>query len=360
VAPEGPRFRLLDSFGAISNTSYTLSDYRRYNGATLSEEDEDAILGKIKRETLEAGGIFSFHGPSFRHRSWSFGMQVLGSADAQLPKELIRLLFDGNTPEESFRIDDAEGQGEIIGEIRLSHGREVELPRVGRWSLGASLKLLQGLFYSRVEEAEGEIRTELDGLEGGGSLRIHTATGGLGYGLDLGIWRSFPDEWSFSLAAKNLISSVRWTRGTEETIARFKVLESNLQDVAGEEDLVETEDKTYPIDAFSTSIAPELITGVAHQIDRWTFVADWTQGFEESSRTTRTPRLAIGAELSPREWVTGRAGVSLGGIDRRSLALGLGLSPGPVMIDLALAARDGYLPLTGRGIMLGLALGFRF
>lgn len=360
TVPEGPRIRLFDSFGGLSNSSYTLSDYRRYNGAELSEKDEDELLGKIDGSELTAEGSFAFSGPIFRHRSWAIGTRMRGAAGANLPKELIRLAFDGNTPDETFRFDGADGRVDLFGEVHLSHAREVTIGTTGNWSFGGTVKLLRGFFYSHIEEAEGMIRTEFDGIEGSGSVRARTASGGTGVGLDLGVWRAVGERWTIALTTQDLFSSIRWTRETEETTANYIVVESTLQDMEGEDDLILTEDVTRPIDSFRTSIPTVMTAGAAREMSGWRLMADWTQGFEESSWATTTPRIAVAAEASPRSWVTGRLGASIGGLDRRSLALGLSLQPGPVQIDLALSARDGYLPFTGRGIAFGLAVGLYF
>lgn len=360
ASDDGLRLRLLDTFGALSNSSYSVSDYRTYNGADLSEEDEDKLLAKIDGDGFEARGALSANGFAYRHSSWAIGMRVMGDAGTKMPKDALRLLFDGNSPDETFAFDTADGVGELIGEVRLSHGRGVELPHVGEVSLGASLKWFRGWYYAGIEEASGMLHTKVTGVDAEGDVIFRTATGGKGFGFDLGASKEIGDSWSMSIAATNILSRVRWTRSTKETIAHVSIEEMTLQNLDDDDDPVDTEDETYSIGSFRTSIPTLLTLGTAHHRGRWTFVADWQQGFHESLRSTRTPRVAIGAEMQARGWIFGRAGFSAGGLDRRSLALGLGLTPGIVHLDFVLTASNGLFPFTGKGLGAGFGLGLDF
>jgi len=360
TSADGPRLRLIDTFGALSNSSYSISDYRTYNGADLSEEDEDALLAKIDGDGLEARGILSASGFAYRHRSWAIGMRVQGDAGTKIPKDAIRLLLDGNRPEETFAFDAAAAAGELIGEIRLSHAREIDIPGAGQVNLGASLKWFRGWYYAGIEEASGVLSTDIAGVNANGEVRLRTATGGHGFGFDLGAWREFDSSWSMSVAVTNIFAGIRLTHGTEETLTRVSMEDLNLQNLDDDDDLIDSEDETYSIGSFRSSIPPRLTMGPEHHHGRWTFVADWTQGFEESLRSTRTPRLAIGTEVRTRGWIVGRAGFSVGGLDHRSLSMGLGLTPGMLHLDFALVASNGLFPFTGRGIGAGLGVGLDF
>ncbi|MBD3161290.1 MAG: hypothetical protein GF346_03745 [Candidatus Eisenbacteria bacterium] len=356
----GPRMRLIDSFGATSNNSFDLSDYNRYNGATLTEADEQEILAKIDGDHLEADGIVRAIGPAFRFGRWAAVIRTHGDADLGLPKDGLRLLLEGNTPDETFHVADFRGTGTFASALSISHGRWVDVPRAGRWAVGGTIHWIQGWARARVLEGSGTITTERAGINGEGSFLLRTATGGSGFGLDLACWRPIAERWSIALVLHDLFSAVHWTRGTELRHVRFRLQESTAEEISEGEDLLETEEETTPTGSFRSTLPPRLNVGVAHERGRWTMAADWTQGFEHSLTTTTTPRVAIGAERRFPFGITTRAGVSIGGLDRRSAALGLGFSPGPVRIDLALTARDGSLPFTGNGIGAGIALGAAF
>ncbi len=360
AAVGGSELRLVEGHAAASNNSYSLSDYRKFNGANLTEEDEDRILSKVGGRTIEADGSMWMQGLAYRRDRWVLGVRARAMAHGAFPKELLELVLDGNSPGRPFTLDDASGSGLAVGEIGLSHARTLEVPRIGIWHVGATLKYIRGLVYGRVEEAVGNIRTETGGVSGDGWVRMRTATGGTGYGLDLGAWSPIDSLWSVSVSVADLLGRLHWTRDPEETIARVTVIKSNLHDLEDGDSLATSTDETRKIGSFRSTLPAVLTVGVARAWDRWKLVADWTQGFRESAGATRRPRVAVGGEARITTWLSGRAGISVGGLDRRSMALGMSLRPWILRVDLALSAREGFVPLAGRGIGAGFAVGLEF
>jgi hypothetical protein len=360
AAVGGSELRLAEGHAAASNNSYSLADYRKFNGANLTEEDEDRILSKVGGRTIEADGSMWMQGLAYRRDRWAVGVRARAMAHGAFPKELLELALDGNSPGRPFTLDDASGSGLAVGEIGLSHARTLEVPRVGIWHVGATLKYIQGLAYGRVEEAVGNIRTETGGVSGDGWVRVRTTTGGTGYGLDLGAWSPIDSLWSVSVSVTDLLGRVHWTRNPEETIARVTVIKSNLQELEDGDSLATSTDETRTIGSFRSTLPAVLTVGAARVWNRWKLVADWTQGFRESAGATRRPRVAVGGEARITSWVSGRAGISVGGLDRHSLGVGMSLRPWILRVDLALSAREGFVPLAGRGIGAGFAVGLEF
>jgi len=356
-----PCIRLVGTWAEIANNSFSLADYRAYNGADLTERDKEKLLAHIEEgEGLEGHGAVSAEGPGLCVRGWAIGVRGRGSAVGVVPKDLFVLILNGNTLGRTFRFDDADGSGDLLGELYVGHGRTIKLPWGFPVAVGASVKYLRGWLHEEVREASGTIRTDPDHIQGEGTVRARHSTGGNGLGIDLGVYGDIARSWSAALSLRDLFGHVNWKDGNKRTTARVRLRESTLRGLKNGEELVETKHETEQIGAFRTSIPPVMTAGVSRAVGRFCLVADCTQGFGESSLTTRTPRLSVGTEARLLPAFRGRAGISFGGRDGRSLALGMGLTPGPIRMDLSISARGGLVPLMGRGIGAGFSLSMLF
>lgn len=352
----GPSLLIGEVWASLSNNTYTLADYRRYNGATLSAADEEEILAKVSGDYVDAFSLGRGRGPSFRSGDFAITTAVHTRADGRVPKELMRLAFEGNAPGSSFTLAGADGAAFACGEASLSYARSLVV-QGEPLSIGVSLRGVRGAGYAEILEARGVLVTAEDGVTGEGTIRSRTALGGWGYGIDVGAWRSVAPEWTVSLVVRDLAGAIHWSGDVEEHVTAFVVRDVTLEDLEDDtDDLVNEDTASRAAPAFRRRMGPTLIAGGAWARGRTTIALDVRKGYEEGPSYLRRPVVATGLEVRAFPWLLARAGATIGGSDYGAVALGIGIHPGRLRLDVSIVTPGGVVPWSGRGIGGGIAI----
>ncbi len=188
---------------------------------------------------------------------------------------------------------------------------------------------------------------------------VRSATGGSGFGLDIGAAATFEENWVFSAGIKNVVSSINWNKNAEETEYTFAVT-SFTAESADEDSTVVSDETKRSLGSFSTSLAPQMNLGASYTIGRFLLASDLKLGLRNRAGTSTTPEISFGTEFHQFSFMPLRAGVSLGGVHGTSLALGGGFRVSSFHIDLAWASSGTLLPSFGRGLSLAVSSGLRF
>jgi len=353
----GTSIRIFGFAADASNNSFSLADYRKYNGVDWTDQQKQEILDRIPA-TMDLHSNILLGTPSFSVGSFAFTTRVRAGALGAFPKAIFDIILNGNTPGRKFSFSSADGSGLTIGEARLSHGRSFDFGRWGEYGIGVSLKYLYGGAYARLEQAHGNLQTDPDQIQGQGNFIARTALGGTGWGFDLGATREVGKDWTASLVLQDLFSSINWNHKTKEADIQIDFANGNLRSLENGDNLADEHHNTRDIPSFATSIPTVMTIGIARHAGSLSYVADFEQGFKESNFTDTQPRMSVGAEYRGIPLLSWRGGLSAGGRDGKSVAFGLGLRPGPMRLDFAISSRGGYLPGGGRGIGAGFSVGF--
>lgn len=352
------------SVGArVQNNAFSVDEYNRWNGALWTDEDKEAILARIG-EAFEAAFRLSAEGPGVAWRRWAVTTAGRAAGSTTLPGEYAKLLLYGNDPDEVYDLGGGEGEGIAWTEVRLSHARPVGELRVSGLRLpvaaGASVKYLSGLAYGEFTRMEGSLETTSEGIFGRQVLIGRTAEGGAGIAVDVGLVARGPNGWSFSLAARNFPSMLRWSREPRRRTETARADSVTAGEAETDEDLLVTESTEEPIAPFTRALPAALILAAARTWDGWTVEGDLLQGLHSRAGSSTTPRLAAGASRSPWRWLECRAGLALGGEDGPVLAVGTGLALWRVRLDLALATARSLDFSDPHGVTAGASLGLRW
>lgn len=338
---------------AVGNNSYSLADYRRFNGAYWDEAEKQEILQKIDGEEFTLDGRAQVRLLGITMGPYALTTESRLASSMAMPKEAFELLLFGNTVGETFSLEGSAGSAIVFTELRLSGAR-----LVGRtWSAGASLKYLEGWAYGELLEAEGGLTTTIDHITGGGQLRSNTAQRGRGYGLDLGVTRAIGRTWRAQLAVRDLFGHIRWSGGVEEQLTTFVVAGATLGGDDAEVVIVETE--TYPIQEVTTHLPAIYSAAIARQGVRWYSGAQMEIAAANAYGATTTPRcvgtlgylpwdrLALYAQLG----VGGKVGPSVGGAGTLLL--------GRFMLQGGIQSWGTFNPFGSRGVGFRAGLGLR-
>ncbi len=198
----------------------------------------------------------------------------------------------------------------------------------------------------------------MTGFEGEGNMTVRTATGGRGYGLDVGAALKLSDSYTLGAAIHNLYSNVTWNKDTQEHGYYFAFDSMNVDNIDNDS-LVVSEDYSKDIDNFSTGIPSYLQGGFARTSGKFIWAVDWIQGFKLGAGTSSKPRLAFGAQYSILSVLPLRAGYATGGGKGSVISGGTGLNLGPFYIDVALSNHSGFDFDKSKGLHFAVSTGLK-
>ncbi len=350
----------LFSFGAdINNNSFSLADYNKYNGEHLSESDKQDILDKIPDTGLEGNAVGGASGLSFSKGSFAFGISGEGDGRASIDKQVIELIFNGNTFGDSIDISDAFGDGTAHVDFNLSYARELKQFGWGTLNWGVNAKYIYGLQYMEVVDADAYLITEMEGINSQGTFQIKTSGGGSGFGLDAGLSATYNDNWILSMAVTNLISTISWSNDNKLNTYVFSWENLTVQN-SDDDSIITSDDYEESIESFSTSLAPQIALGASTRMGSYLLSFDYKQGLKNKGKVSTTPELAAGCEAHLVNFLPLRAGFSVGGANGSSSAIGFGLNLNPFFIDFAYMSTGSLIPLGGKGMGLAVSSGLLF
>jgi hypothetical protein len=342
----------------ISNNSLSLDDYNTYTGAVLTTSDKQDILGKIPDEGLRLVAQVEASAFGLAMGSWAVTSGVVGVADVNLSKDIMDLVLNGNSLGQTVSVTGSYSDAVGYAQTAFSYGLPIYQSGSRQVSVGGSVKYVRGLAVEQVIELEGGVTTMATGFTGAGHMIARTATGGSGFGVDLGAAMRFNDTYTVGLNVKNILGSISWTNQTEEHGYAFD-FDSSATDVL-QSDYVVSSDYTKDIASFSTSLPTVMTLGLADNKGQLHWAIDWQQGFQRAAGSSTKPRIAAGVEWSKISVLPLRAGYATGGGRGANFSIGTGLNLGGFYFDVATQTGGSISPSSSRGLSVAFATGFGF
>ncbi len=350
----------LFSVGAfVENNAFSLNDYNQYNGKFWEDTDKDKILSLIPSTGLNLNAQAEASALGLSIGSLSLVTWASGVSDLSFPKDPFELLLLGNQLNDTISLEGTSGEAYAYGVLSLSYGKSLYRKGEKEFGIGVNLKYLQGIIFQKVIKASGEVRINENQIEGESDLILHSATGGKGYALDLGIATKLSKRWSLSLFLSNPVSRIKWNKETEERGYEFQIDSLNLSN-SEDDSVVLSEDYEKDIDPFVTHLPLIAKAGFAYKAKKILVAFDWEQGFKNGPGVSKTPKLSLGTELKIISFLPLRTGVSFGGKEGFSLSGGTGLDFGAIFLDIGIANKKALIPDNSKGLGISLGCGLRF
>ena len=314
-------------------TLLTLSDYNKYNGAFLTNSDKSYILDKVPTEGLKFLANAEASILSMGFGQFVVTTSVVGIADLNLNKDILNLIFNGNTFADTIDITGTYSEAVGFVKIGLSHGRSVYTFGTRQISIGASINYLKGLGIERMVTGTGLASTHENGFAGEGNFIMQTSSGGSGYSFDFGTALRFNESYTAGLRFSNLFSKINWKNSCEEHgfLFRFDTMTVDNMDA----DYITTEDYSKSISSFSSSLPTVMNLGVAKTKGKILWAFDWEQGLSSKVGASKQPRLSVGLEYSYFSFLPLRTGFATGGNRNTAFSFGTGLKTGRFYFDMA-------------------------
>lgn len=342
----------------ISNNSFTLADYNNYTGAFLSEADKSDILNKIPQEGLNFKANVHASALSFSIGAFAVSNEISGDSYININKDLINLILNGNTFADTISFEGTYSEAIAYATTSFSYGRTIYSMGTREIAIGASLKYITGLGIEQIVEMNGSAVTLMTGIEGQGKLIANSASGGSGYGLDLGASIKLNNSYTAGLSIKNLISSINWTSNPEEIGYIFNFDSVTIDNI--DQDFVVADDYSKPIDPFTSSLPSVMVAGIAKTSGELLWAVDWEQGFSLTAGSSSKPRISAGVEWNKLKFLPLRTGFSIGGDRYTSFSAGSGLKFGFFHIDFAAVTGSSFSSGSSKGLIFAVSSGFTF
>lgn len=342
----------------LSNNSFTLNDYNSYTGAFLTDGDKADILGKIPESGLRLSIDADASVMSFSFGSFAFTAGAVGAADINLSKDIVELIFNGNTFADTISVTGSYSEAVGYAYGGLSYGVPIYTAGTRQLSIGSTIKYIRGLGIEEVVKLEGGFVTEATGFGGSGEMVAHTATGGSGYALDLGAALKLSDSYTAGVQITNVLSSISWSKGTEEHGYTFNFDTMTVDNMG--DDFVTSDDYSIDIPSFKTSIPAVMTVGIANTSGSLVWAVDWEQGFRQAAGASTKPRLSAGVEWKPIGILPLRVGYASGGHKNTAFSFGSGLHLSALHIDFATVTGASLGSGSAKGVNVALSMGLHF
>ncbi|MEW6412931.1 MAG: DUF5723 family protein [Candidatus Zixiibacteriota bacterium] len=342
----------------ISNNSFTLSDYNKYTGAFLTDEDKEYILDRVSDDGLKLTAEAEATALAIAMGPFVFGVAGNGVADVNLNKDIIDLILNGNTFADTIEVTGSYSDVIAYASAYLSYGRSLYKSGSREFAVGATFRYLRGFAVEQVVELRGIAATFATGFMGEGNMVIQTATGGSGYSVDLGAALKLNDNYTVGGRIRNFVSAIKWTKDTEEHGYYFSFDTMTVDNM--DEDYVVSEDYTEEIGSFTTNLPSVMTLGVAKTSGKLLWAVDWEQGFSSEVGGTTKPRISAGAEYSIVSAFPLRMGYSAGGNRNSAFSFGSGFHLPYFFVDYAFVTGSSLSGYSSKGLNFAVTTGLYF
>lgn len=359
---ESNRIRGLQLFGAgfsVKNNSLSLEDYNTYTGARLTQADKDELLSKVPNEGLKASADAEVNALGVGWSNFAVTLSGIGAAEINLGRAPMELLLNGNSMADTVNLENVYGEGYYLGAVNISYGRRIYKNIDRQLAVGATFRYLKGFGYEEIVQADGQLATLVTGYDGSGDLAARTASGGIGFTLDLGAALQINKDYTVGATLFNFLSAIRWNRETEEHRYTFFFDTVTAVNMSNDSLFVST-DTTIAIGPFTSHLPSTIKVGLARTRGSILWAVDWEQGFKKAAGSSTTPRISAGGEYHALRFLPVRAGFGLGGKQGSTFACGLGIEVSRFHLDLAVANYNAIVGSSGKGLTFAFNSGIRF
>jgi len=356
---QGTAVQIFGVGSMVNNNAFSMGDYNKYNGAYLTEADKRDILAKIPDEGLRFRGNSAASMLSFSFGQLAVSTTAEASGSGEVSKDMVDLVFFGNRIGQTIDINGSDGEALAHVDLNIAYGRNIKTFEWGDLTAGINVKYIYGIACFDITDATASAVTSTDGINSDGSVTVRSAMGGSGFGMDLGTAATFRGDWIFSAGIRNLISTISWKTDAEETEYMYTV-KSLTAENSDDDSTVISDEISRDLGSFSTSLAPQVNLGAAHELGAFLVSADLKFGLRDRAGVSTTPELSVGSECNYIHFLPVRAGIGLGGLNGASLGLGAGLRISAFSLDFAWASSGTVTPSMGRGASLAISSGLRF
>lgn len=346
--------RVVGVSAGVHSNGLGLDDYRKYNGATLDNDDKSAILAQVPDGGLSMWSEGSASALAFRAGSWGLAASGLGSARGNLDREAIDLFLHGNADQSDWTFENSEGDGLASWQVELSHGRQLFTLIGGPVYGGLSAAYVRGIYLARADQIRADIATNTTGLTGEASAEWITSSGGSGFGVDAGMaWQARPNL-LISFSGEQLYHSIRWNNEVERT--RYDLTFDDVTIDNFEDSLWSSKETTESLASFRNGLPAHLRLGAGLTSGATRYAVEGSVWTSDRFAASTKPQLAAAIEHTLGRTLPLRFGASVGGRSEFAIGCGAGLHFGGFVWDFGVRIDRALWIGNGSGVSAATAI----
>ena len=343
------------NFG-VSNSSLSLFEYNKFNGADLEEDNKkEELLSLIPDEGLTVYFDTSVQ-PILGNISWNnmaVTTDIYSVGEVTIPKAPFEIIFNGNDIGVDYSLE-AGGESLTAAEIGFSNGGLFR-----GYLVGYSARIIRGLAYFGVDSSNANFLTDSSKIVGNGEYIMISSKGGLGYSFDIGLLKLNVGGVHIGIALNNLLGKINWSDNNERIKYFYSIDNLNLNRIAkkGYGALVTGDNERTPLnDKFSTKLPRLLRIGASTSFLKTLIAFDYLQGFSDRLYSSKVGKFSLGMEYYGESRTPFRFGISAGGREGKEIGIGLGIRLLKIEVDVAYAMRGAYKPTNANGFELSVSI----
>ena len=343
------------NFG-VSNSSLSLFEYNKFNGADLEEDNKkEELLSLIPDEGLSIYFDSSIQ-PVLGNISWNnmaVTTDIYSVGEVTIPKAPFEIIFNGNDIGVNYSLE-AGGESLTAAEIGFSNGG-----LLGGYLMGYTLRIIKGLAYFGVDSSDANFLTDSSKITGDGEYFVMSSKGGFGYSVDIGLLRVSKGSVHFGISLINLLGTINWSDENERIKYFYTIDNLNLNRVAkkGYSALVTGDNERTPLkEKFSTTLPRLLRIGASTSYLKTLIALDYTQGFSDRLYSSKVGKFSLGMEYYGESRTPFRFGISAGGREGKEIGIGLGLRLLNFRLDIASSMRGAFKPANAKGFEFSISI----
>jgi len=267
--------------------------------------------------------------------AFAFSMADFVGGNFTVPKALVDLALNGNSPNQVYSFNNVDGQGWWIREYSLSYARdlfEINQNFFDKISVGLTVKMVQGFAYMSIDHVNSSISTgtsnnltvsnnylirtaastnfgkikiyDFDTSDTKGNWGPFPSPAGTGLGLDFGVAAAYDKVWRFSMSVTD-IGKINWDENTAIFSGNGTFTLTDLTDSTQRQNLVDTvKGKGYATSGFSTDLPTAFRLGASYNLigvvpGTMLIALDYNQGFNNVPGNSKIARWSLGADWLP-------------------------------------------------------------
>jgi hypothetical protein len=373
----------LPTVSLMSGTNFlSIEDFNYYFGGVNGESRYLTDQDKQKLDNLFKDGGDFFLDASTRIFTASWKMNSKAGAVGisvtdfmggylKIPQAFIEIPLYGNTTQQVYSFSETNIKSWWLRDYSLSYAREVPGFSVfQKIFAGISLKYVNGFYYIGTDNVNTSLQTnsqyaitgnadltgyssfsknfgvkyDFDSTRYNSNFSPFPSPAGTGLGMDIGFSASLSPILNVAFAVTDL-GSIKWSQRAAEYSALGDIY---VDDISNKDQLDSLGDKLKGkgeyVNDFTTSLPTALRFGCSYFIDdkaggipgTLLLGLDYNQGLNDFPGNSTKPRISIGSEWKPMDWIPYiRTGLSFGGWAGFSWAFGLGMDAGLVEFNFA-------------------------
>lgn len=358
--PHQPSFALIlgGVTGHAATNGVNVGLYNKVSGAFLDDGLKHDVLAAIPADGLRLDAEGEGQALGISVGAFAITSHATGFGSAAVPRDLADLALNGNQLDRTYSFTGTEGNALGYGGVVVAAA--IKLPAgktLNAFTAGAAVEDILVAKHAMVMDATGSIATSSTSFTGSGLINARVGETGSGYAATFGLAAETHGGMRLGLSVSGL-GRVHFTKGTDyhNTVSARTV---GLDNATGS-DLVMSHSDSTAAPAYDVSLPATVHAGLARRVGPIAASADVAYIVRASAGVRTGSDVAVGGELWPESFFRVRGGIGHSGSMGTRVTGGVGLSPGPMRLDIAAVHYGGTSSASTRGVGAGVSFGFEF